>query len=87
MLHSAGVGRTGTLITIDVELQRAQHDGAIDPFNFVLQMRNARNHMVQTEVRELTCSIQRHTETLLIVATFPLNVESNMYLWLVILSE
>ena len=49
--HSAGVGRTGTLITIDVELQRAEQERVVDPFNFVLHMRNERNHMVQTEVR------------------------------------
>lgn len=47
---SAGVGRTGTLITVDVELQRAQKEGVVDPFDYVLQMRQQRNHMVQTEV-------------------------------------
>ena len=47
---SAGVGRTGTLVTVDVELQRAQKEGMVDPFNYVLQMRQQRNHMVQTEV-------------------------------------
>ena len=47
---SAGVGRTGTLICIDVELQRARQEGVVDPFNFTLQMRQQRNHMVQTEV-------------------------------------
>lgn len=52
---SAGVGRTGTLITVDVELQRAQKEGTVDPFNYVLQMRQKRNHMVQTEVR--TCMV------------------------------
>ena len=54
---SAGVGRTGTLICIDVELQRARQEGVVDPFNLTLQMRNQRNHMVQTEVMEplLSC--------------------------------
>ena len=47
---SAGVGRTGSLITIDVELQRARQKQVVDPFNYVLQMREKRNHMVQTEV-------------------------------------
>lgn len=48
--NSAGVGRTGSLISIDVEMQRAQKEGVVDPFNFVLQMRQQRNQMVQTEV-------------------------------------
>ena len=47
---SAGVGRTGSLIAIDVELQRAQKEGVLDPFNFLHKLRDQRNHMVQTEV-------------------------------------
>ena len=49
-LPSAGVGRTGTLIGLDVELQRATREGVVDPYNFVLHMRDQRNLMVQTEV-------------------------------------
>ena len=44
------MGRTGTLITIDVELQRAMKEGVVDPFYFVAKMREQRNLMVQTEV-------------------------------------
>ena len=44
------MGRTGTLITIDVELQRAMKESVVDPFNFVTKLREQRNHMVQTEV-------------------------------------
>ena len=47
---SAGVGRTGTFIGLDVELQRANREGVVDPYNFVLHMRDQRNLMVQTEV-------------------------------------
>ena len=47
---SAGVGRTGSLIGIDVELQRAQKEGVVDPFNYIVKMRDQRNHMIQTEV-------------------------------------
>ena len=47
---SAGVGRTGTFIGLDVELQRASGEGVVDPYNFVLHMRDQRNLMVQTEV-------------------------------------
>ena len=53
---SAGVGRTGTLITIDVEMQRAQKQGVVDPYNYVLKMRGQRNQMVQTEVCVYTCT-------------------------------
>ncbi len=48
---SAGVGRSGTLMGIDIELQRARQEGIVDPFNLVLVLRRQRNHMVQTEVR------------------------------------
>ena len=41
LTSSAGVGRTGTLITIDVELQRAMKEGMVDPFNFVAKLRGA----------------------------------------------
>ena len=44
------MGRTGTLITIDVELQRAMKEGVIDPFSCVTKLREQRNFMVQTEV-------------------------------------
>ena len=49
--QSAGVGRTGTLITIDVELQRAEKDGHVDAFNYVKQLRQQRNYMVQTDTQ------------------------------------
>lgn len=47
---SAGVGRTGTFITLDVMLQRISQEDSIDVFGFVRQMRYQRNFMVQTEV-------------------------------------
>jgi len=49
--HSAGVGRTGTLITIDEELQRAECDEYIDAFNYVKRLREQRNYMVQTDTQ------------------------------------
>ena len=45
------MGRTGTLITIDTELRRAEKDKEVDPFNFVNELRQQRNHMVQTEAQ------------------------------------
>ena len=47
---SAGVGRTGTFITLFTQLQRIQAEGNVDIFNFVRNMRNNRCCMVQTEV-------------------------------------
>lgn len=48
---SAGVGRTGTFITLDVMLQRISQEDSIDVFGFVRQMRYQRNFMVQTEAQ------------------------------------
>ena len=47
---SAGVGRTGSYIAIDVELERAKTEGIVDVHNFVQLMRTQRINMVQTLV-------------------------------------
>ncbi|XP_056286341.1 receptor-type tyrosine-protein phosphatase H-like isoform X2 [Pseudoliparis swirei] len=46
---SAGVGRTGTIIALDVLLQQLEREGAVGINSFVHQMRLSRPHMVQTE--------------------------------------
>ncbi|KAK3584361.1 hypothetical protein CHS0354_009272 [Potamilus streckersoni] len=49
---SAGVGRTGTYITLDYVIQHIDNygpDSTVDIFNFVLKMRENRTTMVQTE--------------------------------------
>ncbi|KAI3365008.1 hypothetical protein L3Q82_001162 [Scortum barcoo] len=46
---SAGVGRTGTIIALDVLLQQLQKERAVDINGFVHKMRLSRPHMVQTE--------------------------------------
>uniref|UniRef100_A0A3B3ZNR9 protein-tyrosine-phosphatase n=1 Tax=Periophthalmus magnuspinnatus TaxID=409849 RepID=A0A3B3ZNR9_9GOBI len=47
---SAGVGRTGTLIALDMLLQQMEKEKAVDIYGFVYKMRLNRPHMVQTEV-------------------------------------
>ncbi|XP_035997617.1 receptor-type tyrosine-protein phosphatase H-like isoform X3 [Fundulus heteroclitus] len=46
---SAGVGRTGTIIALDVLLQQLEQERAVGISNFVYKMRQHRSHMVQTE--------------------------------------
>ncbi|KAK9530484.1 hypothetical protein VZT92_011980 [Zoarces viviparus] len=46
---SAGVGRTGTIIALDVLLQQLEKESAVGINGFVHKMRLSRPHMVQTE--------------------------------------
>ena len=50
MCYSTGVGRTGTLITIQSMMKMIEREKKVDIFNFVLNMRHQRNLVVQTEV-------------------------------------
>ena len=52
---SAGVGRTGTFIAIDVMLQKMAKEEELNIQEFVCQMRAQRNHMVQTNVCVCVC--------------------------------
>ena len=47
---SAGVGRTGTFITIDAMMQRLQEKDDLNIYQFVTAMRTRRTFMVQTMV-------------------------------------
>ena len=48
--HSAGVGRTGTFITIDMVLQQIENEGIIDIPKIINELRQQRMKMVQTPV-------------------------------------
>ncbi|XP_072019233.1 receptor-type tyrosine-protein phosphatase mu-like [Amphiura filiformis] len=45
---SAGVGRTGAYISVDTQLDQAQHSGIVDVYKYVSEMRQQRCKMVQT---------------------------------------
>ena len=49
---SAGVGRTGTFIAIDVQLQRMAVEKTVNVKEFVMKMRAQRPAMIQNVVRQ-----------------------------------
>lgn len=49
-LCSAGAGRTGCFIVIDIMLDMAEREGVVDIYNCVKALRSRRINMVQTEV-------------------------------------
>jgi Protein tyrosine phosphatase len=53
LLFSAGVGRTGTLIAVDILLQHICENKKVDIFGTVFKLRKQRVNMVQTEVSVL----------------------------------
>ena len=50
--HSAGVGRTGTLIAIDTALSQTSKEKQVDIPKIIVDMRRQRMKMVQTIVRK-----------------------------------
>ena len=52
---SAGVGRTGTFITLDAMLERISSVESVNVYEFVKNMRQRRVLMVQTMVRDMLC--------------------------------
>lgn len=49
---SAGVGRTGTFIVLDIMLQVIEAESCINVYECILELRAQRCFMVQTEVRK-----------------------------------
>ena len=54
-MFSAGIGRTGTFIALDILLDQKDKEGAVDIYNCVTKLREQRTQMVQTLV--MTCFI------------------------------
>lgn len=50
LFYSAGIGRTGTLIAIDILLQQIRDNKKLDVFGTVYRLRHHRINMVQREV-------------------------------------
>ena len=58
LIHcSAGVGRTGTFITLDIALEQVNNEGKVDISGIVTRLRQQRTQMVQTEVSRLVISV------------------------------
>ena len=47
---SAGVGRSGTFILLDVMMQQMREEGTLSVYQFVCHMRTQRMKMVQSQV-------------------------------------
>ena len=52
-IHSAGVGRSGTFITLDAMMERLKERDDLNIFEFVSEMRTQRMKMVQTLVSRI----------------------------------
>ena len=50
LMYSAGVGRTGTLITIDCVLEQLQEENVVDIAGIIIHLRTQRMKMVQSLV-------------------------------------
>ena len=88
--YSAGVGRTGTYISVDRLLQHMQDHDDIDIFNLVLELREYRCRMVQTEVGSLqrihmcTCHITCGYWCVHVTLHVDTSVYMSHYMWILV---
>ena len=55
---SAGVGRTGTFITLDYMLERIKNEQTINIYEYITSLRKQRVLMVQTLVNKCCCHMK-----------------------------
>ncbi|KAK7878441.1 hypothetical protein WMY93_034315 [Mugilogobius chulae] len=72
---SAGAGRTGCFIVIDIMLDMAEREGVVDIYNCVRELRARRVNMVQTETLNMVTPTLRVEDCS--IALLPRNHEKN----------
>ena len=75
---SAGVGRTGTFIAVDIALEQAKREGVVDIAGIINRLREQRMEMVQTVVSHY---INSHKELTLIYSLHRINMLLFMMLY------
>ena len=60
-IGSAGIGRTGTFIAIDILIHQAQAEGMVDILKTTCKLREQRMGMIQTQVK--TTYIQKYSSS------------------------
>ena len=67
---SAGVGRTGTFIMVDMLLDQAKAEGEVDVFGNLKRIREQRTNLVQATVSKLFISKKLKSKLLILRITY-----------------
>ena len=80
---SAGVGRTGTFITLDAMLEKIYSEDSVNVYEFVKEMRQRRVSMIQTPVSRFLDIMYKEAQgrDLRIFSIFAINVCDNDLRW------